>query len=317
MPAADYASMIPATVARDIDGWRTHPDLKRLRASLHAHSDRHTFLNAYAEAMVARQLLAHGCELRFEVPTPNGRRADFEVQRDDLRFFLHVKRLSTRGPAKARLTVSSRLRILERINRPYIVGVRLREGLSDRQMQHLVTEAEKFIQHARVGDELTVHDETSTSRGVDIGGVRIMAPGEHAHVTVVIALPSESESGSFTDESPRMRKLLRKAYLQFMPKAANVILMGTSHERDIDTFETALLGSHIERWDAPPPSGRRIAHGRAEDGFWHGQRYEASHAAGWFRFSPKQDEFRSKLWLRSEQSTLSSELKKLLQELFA
>ena len=63
---------------------------------------------------------------------------------------------------------------------------------------------------------------------------------------------------------------MRKAYRQFMPGATNVILICSSHVEDAEDFATALLGSHIERWDAHPPQGRRVAHGRDADGFWHG-----------------------------------------------
>ncbi len=312
-----FGKHIPQAVRRDIESWRLHPELAPLYSSLNAHTDRHTFLNSYAEALVARHLLKHDCSLRFEVPTPTGRRADFEVvsKAHDVRFFLHVKRLNTQSPPRARLTVSSRLRVLERVKRPYIVSVRWREGLAARQMQHFVTLAEQFIAHhgSRIGDELTVRDEWTSQ---EIGWVRIIAPSDGSHVTLVIGMPSTG-SGGFTDESPRMRKLLRKAYLQFMPKAPNVILMGTSHERDVAEFESALLGSHIERWDEHPPKGSRIAHGRAEDGFWSGRGFERSQVAAWFRFSMKDTSLTTKLWLRPGfESENHVQLSPLLRELF-
>ena len=83
-----------------------------------------------------------------------------------------------------------------------------------------------------------------------------------------------------------------------MPKAVNVVLIATSHDEDVDDFENALLGAHIERWDAFPPQGRRIAHGRAADGFWHGRHYEDSEIAGWFRLRVDDPELRCRLHVR-------------------
>jgi hypothetical protein len=308
----EFRTELSSAVVRDIETWRGHAELGRLYFILHAHTDRHTFLNTYAEAIVARHLLQRGCTVRFEVPTPAGRRADFEVAHKGVTFFLHVKRLNTQASPRARLTVSSRLRMLERIERPYIVSIRWREGVTDRQLQQFVTKAEQFIQHARIGDELAMRDDAD---GRAIGGVRIIAPSPpgSSHVTLVIDLPSATDG--FIDNVPRMNKLLRKAYLQFMPRVPNVILMGTSHERDVTDFENALLGSHIERWDERPPKGRRIAHGRAEDGFWFGDRFSDSKAAAWFKFSLKEDTIESKLWLRRH-STGNTELDDLLRELF-
>src|SRR5206468_9817832 len=90
----------------------------------------------------------------------------------------------------------------------------------------------------------------------------------------------------------------QRAYQQFMPRATNVIMICSGHVDDEADFETALLGSHIERWDAYPPRGKRAAHGRANDGFWHGQRFSESKFAGWFCFAPDQAEARMRLWSR-------------------
>ena len=105
--------------------------------------------------------------------------------------------------------------------------------------------------------------------------------GRGSHVSLAIGLPS-----GFSDQTPRIHKLLNRAYQQFMPKAMNVILMCSRDPADVGDFQTALLGSHVERWDAVPPRGRRIAHGRAEDGFWYGGRFAESVVAGWFDFDP-------------------------------
>jgi hypothetical protein len=84
-----------------------------------------------------------------------------------------------------------------------------------------------------------------------------------------------------------------------MPRAVNVVLVATSHDDDVGDFESALLGAHIERWDRHPPTGSRIAHGRADDGFWSGTRHLDSHAACWCRFAPGDSQTTCRLWLRS------------------
>ena len=293
-------------VADEVAGWASDPQLGKLFASLQAIRDREKFLNTYAEAMVARYLLTRDCRLQVEVLTPAGRTCDFEVSCGGQRFFLHVKRLNTDRAVQKRLTVSSRLRYLERINRPYVVSLRFDDDLTDQQMQRFVTSASDFIGHARVGDEIVIRDDD----GAEIGGCRIVAPWQGSRVSLVIGLPS-----GFIDEVPRIRRLLRKAYQQFMPGAANVILICSSHVEDTDDLSTALLGSHIERWDAHPPRGRRVAHGRASDGFWHRQRFPESAAAGWFHFWPQAAVLQCRLWIRPE-SPLEPAMQKTLVDLF-
>ncbi len=299
-----FQQALPAEMERVIESWAGNAELAPLRDSLHAHSDDHTFLNAYAEAVVAHHLLTRGCELRFEVPTPSGKQADFQVTRGDETFFLHIKRLDTEQAAEKTLTVSSRLRVLERIQRPYIVSIRWKNTAGDADMQKLVTEAGAFLAHASVGDELVVRNDAKR----EIGAVRVVAPWEGTHVTLTIGL------NGFIDEAPRMRKLLRRAYKQFMPKATNVILVCSTNVEDADDFENALLGSHIERWDTFPPRGRRVAHGRAEDGFWHDNSNELSQYAGWFRFTLDDPTLHPRLWMRddAEQSPPTT----LIRELF-
>lgn len=269
----------PALLAA-VERWSDDPALAALRATLDGHHNLKSFLDTLAEAVVARHLAQRGCTLRFEVPTPGGKACDFEVTRGEAKFYLHVKRLDTDVPVRNRLTISSRLRSLERIERPYVVKVRWHEGIRDEETQRLVREATAFILHARVGDELVVRGND----GAEIGGVLVVAPWEGTHVSLAIGLPS-----GFNDETLRIRRLLRRAHRQFMPRAENVILVCSSHAEDVKDFESALLGSHVERWDAFPPQGRRVAHGRASDGFWSGSRFPESRAAGWFRLAPDAD----------------------------
>jgi len=293
----EYAAELNSVVIDEIRGWKGHPELGRILGNLRSHTNRKAFFDTLAEATVARHLLARGCRLRFEVPTPLGRRCDFEVKAPqeggpERTFYLHVKRLDSDRPVRhprQLMAVTSRLRVLERIARPYIVQVRWHEGLSAQQMQRLVTQAGEFILQARVGEEMISRDHD----GRELGGVRIIAPWEGTHVNVTIGLPP-----GFVDQAPRFRRLAQRAYQQFMPRAVNVIMICSGQVDDEGDFETALLGSHIERWDAYPPRGKRVAHGRANDGFWHGQRFSASKFAGWFCLAPDQAEARMRLWAR-------------------
>ncbi len=308
-PLSSFANELNQQVVQEILEWRWKPSLRRLLSALESHTNRKAFFDTYAEAMVARHLLAQGCDLTFEVRTPAGKHCDFEVRADGQVFYLHVKRLDTNRPphnARRMMTISSRLRVLERIKRPYIVQVRWNEGLSDEQMQRLVMQASEFITHAHVGDEMKARDHD----GREIGGVRIVAPYDGDHVSVTIGLPSE-----FVDQASRFRRLMHRAYQQFMPKAVNVILICSGHPEDARDFEDALLGSHIERWDAYPPRGKRLAHGRASDGFWHGQRFSESRAAVWCLAEPHRDSIDCRLWLR-ESPSFQPEMNNLLLRLF-
>jgi hypothetical protein len=301
-----FGDRLDAELVSQIEGWSDHPELRSLWAELHAHTKPKSFFDTYAEALVARHLLAAGCDLRFEVPTPSGKRADFEVTAADQVFYLHVKRINTERPFQRRLSVSSRLRYLERIERPYVVSVRWRDDLDDEQMHRFVVEAANFIKHARVGDEMLVRGEA----GKELGGIQVVAPWEGSHVHLTIGLPS-----GFVDHTLHLRKVMKKAHRQFMPRHVNIILVGTSHQSDVDDLETALLGTHIERWDAFPPRGRRVAHGRDADGFWNGRRNGESQAAGWFWFTESQSVLQSRFWLRPGH-TLAPAMADLLSRLF-
>ena len=286
-----FGGRLDQRVVQEIRSWDDDAELGRILAKLHANTQPRVFFSTYAEAMVARHLIHGDCELRFEVPTPTGRQCDFDVRHADLQFYLHVKHLSTEHSPARMLSVSARLRYLERIERPYIVSVQWSDRLSDDQMQTFVRDAGEFILRGHVGDEHVVRDE----RGGRLGYCRIVAPWEGTHVNLTFSLPEGLGS-----QTIRMRRLLERAYQQFMPRGLNVILLGSSNEDDEPDFEDALLGSQIERWDLQPPRGRRIAHGRDVDGFWHGRHFEESRVAGWFRFRPDVARISPHLWFRSD-----------------
>ncbi|MHC4989670.1 MAG: hypothetical protein ACYTGC_01715 [Planctomycetota bacterium] len=307
-----FGDQLHPDVLKDIGRWADDPELSGLRAALMAHTSRTTFFDQYAEALVARHLQQLGCQLRFEVETPSGKSCDFEVHRGDQVFYLHVKRLQGEPMRPQQLTISPRLRYLERVKRPYIVRVRWRDDLDDELMQRFVSRAAQFIKHARVGDEMVIRDEADHDggEGAELGAVRVVAPWSGTNVSLAIGLPT-----GFIDQTPRMRKLMERAYLQFMPRALNMILVCSMNPDDSEDFQNALLGSHIERWDITPPRGRRIAHGRDEDGFWQGGRYAESVAAGWFAFDMGDDAIRPRLWQRKG-FVVEPPMQSLLAELF-
>ncbi len=296
----------PDTMRQAIEAWKDDPQLGRLHDSLLAHTRRKAYFDRYAEAIVARHLGLRGATFRYEVPVPNGRLCDFQVLLGATHVYLHIKRLkaSENDDDSPATPIASRLRYLERIERPYIVNIRWRDELAESQMQQIVRDASQFIRTSRVGDEMVVRDDTG-----ELAGLRIVAPWDGTHVT----LATESSSG-FVDDMPRFAKLMRKSAKQFMPGAPNVVLIASERANGRSDFESALLGTHIERWDAFPPKGRRIAHGRAPDGFWHGNRYFDYQAAGLFRMSPEQVDFDCKLWVRG-QSGLSMNLMRRLVDL--
>ena len=277
------------------------PLLERLRTQ---HSLR-GFLDTWAEVRVAAKLIEAGCVIDVEVPTPSGRSCDLAVHLRGHDCYVHVKRLANEETSARRLGISSRLRFLERIKRPFIVRIRWEENLSEQRMQELVERAASFIKHAHIGDELTVRSET----GEELGGVRIVAPWEGTHVSLVIGLPD-----GFIDEVPRIRRLLQRAHRQFMPRATNIIVIASAGINDATDVETALLGSHEERWDVHPARGRRIAYGRAGDGFWSGRGRPESLACSWCQVDLESGEMPRQLFLR-EPGALSSSLESLLEEL--
>jgi len=269
---ARFESELNAEVVSRVRGWLGVPGLRPLLESLEAQDSHRRFFDLWVEALVADRLHRRGCQLAVEVETPKGRTCDFRVCKDGVEWYLHVKRLHERGPRERAIAISPRLRVLEHIDKPFIVRIRWADGLPDELMQELVVRASAFLEMARLGDELTVRDET----GVELGAVRVVAPWEGAHVSLAIGLPER-----FVDETQRIRRLLDRAYRQFMPKAENVILVvGTRPDESID-FESALLGASEERWDAHPTPDGRAPVGRAADGFWSGGSRPDSRICGW------------------------------------
>ncbi len=273
-----FADELDPMLVEHVRTWTRHRGLAPLVESLQRQTDRRRFLDIWIEAMAADRLLEAGWSLDAEVPTPSGRQCDLRAERDGKVFYLHLKRLYEPEERKpAQLVLSPRLRVLEQIRRPYLVRIRWREDLDDEQMQHLVERASAFLHEARLGEELTVRD----ALGLEMGGVRVVGPWAGDHISLAIGLP-----GGFIDRTGRIKALLMKAYEQFMPRAANVILVAGARPDVAGEFESAVLGTPEERWDQHPARGHRVAWGRAADGFWSGGSRPESRLCGWCRFQP-------------------------------
>ena len=89
-----FAKGLHPEVVAEIRGWIKHPELSKLLNKLESMKDCEQFLDFYAEAMVARHLISQECEIKVEVPTKNGKSADFKVSKGSNTLFVHVKRLN-------------------------------------------------------------------------------------------------------------------------------------------------------------------------------------------------------------------------------
>ena len=248
------------------------------------------FLSTVAEAVLARKLLEAGCTIDIERPTAGGRHADFHVRRAGREFWVHVKRIATPADAVDAPEVPRELHGLREIRRPVAVAVRWSAAADRDGLASLREALEPFVVQASVGDELLVRAEDGTW----LGSARIAAPTADG----TISLRAGADAG-WEAAIPRVQRLLRKAYSQFMPGEANVICIASDTAAASDSVETALLGSVIERWDRYPPRGHRVAHGRAPDGFWSGGQCEMSSVVAWF---PVDEGAPARVWERAAPS---------------
>ena len=295
----------PAIVGM-IRSWQGDPELDLLYRRVQASKTRRGFLDCFAETLVAGHARSAGCKVSVEVPTPNGRTVDLHIQKNNRSLFVHVKRLGGTRITARRLTISSRLRILEKITRSFVVKIRWHDGLNDVAMQAFVMAAGKFIERASLGDEhVVLNDE-----GEELGGVKIVAPNDENRVSLVIGFPE-----GFVDHTQRVVRLIRRAQKQYMPKEANVVLVCTPNVTGVEYVKSAFFGEHEERWDTHPPRGSRVAVGRSDDGVWHGNQFPESQLGGWFWLAPMHHQYQGELWVR-EGSSLHPEVTDLASDLF-
>ncbi len=245
------------------------------------------FLSTVAEAVLARKLLEAGCTIDIERPTAGGRHADFHVRRGAREFWVHVKRIATPADSVPAPALPQQLLELSSVRRPVAVAVRWSPAADAVGLASLRDALEPFVVQASVGDELLVRADDGTW----LGSARIAAPTAHG----TVSLRAGADAG-WEAAIPRVQRLMRKAYSQFMPGEANVICVASDTAAASESVETALLGTVIERWDRFPPRGHRVAHGRAHDGFWSGGQCEMSSVVAWF---PVDDGAPARVWERA------------------
>jgi len=266
--------------------------IRRLVEALDEPSGREDrFLSTVAEAVLARRLLEAGCSIDIERLTAGGRHADFYVRAATVECWVHVKRVGAPHAIESTAPLPPILKGLSLINRPVAIAVRWSPTAGDEQLQTLRNALDPFVREASVGDEIVVRAED----GAWLGAARIVAPIADGTVSVRTGIDAGWEAAI-----PRVQRLLRKAYSQFMPGAVNVICIASDSPAAYDAVETALLGTIIERWDRFPPRGHRVAHGRAEDGFWARGQYEMSSLVAWF---PVDGSAPARIWERAPHGT--------------
>lgn len=257
----------------------------------------HRLAGRLVEAAFGLRLLRQGFEVEREVRGPRGRTCDFVARRDGVTFAFHLKQVEWMHGTGAIDPISSRIeRSLERVRRGWIVGWRRRADLDPDAVASLVAVAREFILGAGVGEEFRSLD----ARGRELAAARILAPRSSGTVRLI-----RLESLDLEERVDRLRRLLNKAALQFLPRATNVIVFGIPTPRPTPDLEVALdaslFGTIVERWDRFPPRGERVAHGRAGDGFWEGARVPDSRLAGWFSAVASTRALPGGWWSRTEE----------------
>jgi hypothetical protein len=243
---------------------------RRMRLAIES-PDPRRHASGVAEALIARRVARLRLPIAFESPTPSGRTCDVDIRDGDLRLCLHVKHLAS-SPAKApprRARMPAAFMDLARQTRRVVIALEWRPRASAADLRHAAQDALLLLNRGSVGDEARLH---ARDGGV-IGHARLVAPTDARQTVVIAGIPDRGALDG-------AERLLRKAYVQFMPRAHNVIVVaGAAH--DSHAFADALLGPPIERWDRFPHRGERMAHGRAHDGFWSGRTHPGSALAAW------------------------------------
>jgi hypothetical protein len=269
-----------------------------------AESDR--IRSACAELLVAERLLRAGCSIEHEAETPAGKRADFRATRGDAELCVHVKRAPKPTLRDAAIAIPQSWRALETVRRPLVVALSLSRNLRGRALHAALDDAFQFVEQASVGDEILLRD----GEGLPAARLRALAPSAGRGIELVADL-----STAFDDHVPRFQHTLRKAFAQFMPRVENIIVVAGSPGA-FEAFTTALLGSHIERWDKRPRVGELIAFGRGGDGFWAGSMRNQSRLAVYW---PLERDAQPLLFVREPSPRAASAMRasQLAREVFA
>lgn len=301
------AARTAASLAESLESAMPRPGGAPSRGVLDATSQR--VAGRLVEAAFGLRLLRRGFDVEREVRVPRGRTCDFVARREGVTFAFHLKQVEPVVGRPSEAAGSSRVeRSLERVPRGWIVGWRRRADLDPEAVASLVAVAREFILGAGVGEEFRSLD----ARGRELAAARILAPSASPTVRLI-----RLGSLDLEERVDRLRRLLNKAALQFLPGATNVVVFGIPSPKitpDLEVaLEASLFGTIVERWDRFPPRGARVAHGRAGDGFWEGGRVPDSRLAGWFSAVASTRALPGGWWSRTEE--VPSRVRTMLEEL--
>lgn len=246
-------------VVAEIRGWTKQPELSKLLKKLESMKDWEQFLDFYAEAMVARHLISQGCEIKVEVPTKNGKSADFKVSKGSNTFFVHVKRLNFDQEMQHDLNVITRLESLKKKG----IGFSFKyKSITDDEMQQFSKEADRFSKELNDGESKDITSKT----GELLGECFKMPHGPSMTVY----------SGNDGGDDGRYQKQLKSAYEQFIPDGVNIILV-TSAWREDSSIED--LRDDMED-------------------FWSNGKHSDSNIIGWFLSHPREKSIDFKVFFR-------------------
>ncbi len=273
---------------------------RRLRRAAH---DRRLHTSLLREVLLARHLAQAGFRVKSEVITPNGKSCDLVATRGALVLHLHVKCLEAdTPPAGVRAPrVPRAIQQLQELDRRLLVEIEWTAGMSTSALSETARQLRLFLLRASVGDECVVRSKRGALRARC--RVRSAPPSRGLSLTHGVAHHHEDHIG-------RITRLLRKARAQFLPGGENIIvLFGPASSQWM--FEEALRGAPIERWDAFPRRGERVAMGRSGNGFWHLGSRDSSRIAVWQSLNSRRSD--STAWIRPG---ISAEARAACDELF-
>jgi hypothetical protein len=274
-----FANRFNDSSVNELRNWGNDPVFSKILSILNSVSDEQSFLNHYAEAMVAGYFKKLGCTLEIEVPNINYRRADLKVTKDDYSFFVHLKMLNLDEVSQKDSKITKRLQELRQIHKPVTFCALFHCSLSDKEMQELYKEAKRFIESSAVGSKMSFKNKCQIE----------LLPGPIGkNVQLVLSM-----SVKCIDDRKRLYKRLSEAHKQFMSDAINIILVTSNWETDFEDFETALLGTTYEDYTVIPPK-----RGRENNGFWSLGKHPDSYIVGWFNFVRRIDSLNFRMLYR-------------------
>ncbi|MFA5239539.1 MAG: hypothetical protein WC476_07535 [Phycisphaerae bacterium] len=279
-----FADRFNDSSVNELRNWDNDPVFSNFLSILNSVSDEQSFLNHYAEAMVAGYFKKLGCTLEVEVPNINNRKADIKVTKDNYSFFVHLKMLNLDKASQKDSKITKRLQELRQIRKPVTFCALFHRSLSDKEMQELYKEAKHFIESSAVGSKMSFKNKCQIE----------LLPGPIGkNVQLVLSM-----SVKCVDDRKRLYKRLSEAHKQFMSDAINIVLVTSNWKTDFEDFETALLGTTYEDYTVIPPKK-----GRENDGFWSSDKHHNSYIVGWFNFVRRIDSLNFRMFYRDNYQT--------------